>query len=927
MDGFNSDNLRFVENRLTELSNPQGDIDDDNSFRMSNVVIAEDGKAFWIDTNLLPDESKFYGAGYTRQIETMIFPCDPDGRNIDSREVYRERYDSVEDAITGHKKAIKELSEYFKKPPLSISTEDLSFNVKPDKDYLLIEEYANTYGNTPDGFIRYLSDEIRSFNNDNTELTLDKKMSKESDTLTFKLDSMHSWAKDFNLFSSDNFVINKPIYVQLHRGMNELSIINPNIGLVLPAETVIPIPERARNEIIQEIQNFANKGRSNFTMDSRMHSNADLALVGNVHAMIEDIERSHSRYDALKRHAGLPSNDLDVDIRKNSNLLQSYFMTDEQGNEIGYAYSTNIKNAQQDINIEIKPFISHKDNEMHYDIGKITDNRSGFTYIPQNNISYTCILPNGQKLENPVTMEDILYQLKTDIHEWDLTKMEAPKDLRDYLENNLDKGGKIMDVTRFNDKLSDNSIMNLIDIDNSGWKDPEATYSQLNDIFSHLETDAEHKIELINMGSRSEPDLFICATLPEMKDEFIVKISQEGRLEFDPQILTRSKDVVKEAAEAEFSEIAEELPDINEEDIQVATDMLKESMEKVSEKEFIGDKSVDEFLKDTVSDLENRGLSPDIAKSLTKELIPEKGNKEMRNQLKSDIKELKESIDKLTKEVRQELGVAKINGLNKDTAENINNKVTAIAALTEKHAILKEKLEQNTPTLAESIKEFGAKAGRAITKTIDNIDKTLDAKIQNGKTALERIGSSIRDCNNKAFAGLETAYTGLEERVAQIHRGFLVNDYIHSKNELEHLNKLHDTLEHRFDRFNEIKRAFTNLGHAISGKEQNYDVIQYSEKQQAALSSVEAQIADVKEEITSISQEYNISKSISEYNLESTKDLRRGYGLKECKTLDEMIGKIKSLDKAADDKMNKHAPEKSGKEAKSRNDDDGARTR
>jgi len=67
----------------------------------STVVRHEDGRCFWVST-LAPVRGKAW-------YDTLIFPCDEQGRISDIRYVYQRRYETLQDAIKGHQEVINHL--------------------------------------------------------------------------------------------------------------------------------------------------------------------------------------------------------------------------------------------------------------------------------------------------------------------------------------------------------------------------------------------------------------------------------------------------------------------------------------------------------------------------------------------------------------------------------------------------------------------------------------------------------------------------------------------------------------------------------------------------------------------------------------------------------------------------------------------------
>lgn len=442
-----------------------------------------------------------------------------------------------------------------------------------------------------------------------------------------------------------------------------------------------------------------------------------------------------------------------------------------------------------------------------------------------------------------------------------------------------------MDEKQFKN-LTESALDILKSLASDSWLNQDDSWKMLSESFVSLRDsaglDKDATLDIVNFGSKSQPNLFILADKVELGTitmneigEVDTVVNKEARasIEVDKEVKENLKDFAKE---------------VGDKDLEKSADKVVDSMTHPENPKMDPMQAVFDDINDSII---AAGGDPKDSIRMQQKAMRDAGIKmPSRHDIKHQIKANEKEINSIYNALNREMAIAKINGLDPKNIEAINEKSEQIKKLTFKNL----KLRAEMPTRRQTVLNGFENAKAAINKTFDRVGVAIDKKIEAGKEALTRIKDTVKDANEKFAAQRDTAYTGLTEKVEQINRDYLSVCYSVDRSMAKNIDKLKEHLEKSYDRKAEIRGAFRDLGRAITGKERHADKPEFTKSQKNVLSMLEGMSKACKDEMKELKIEYDISRDLSKINLRGAQDYRESTGLKRSNWLDEKIKDVSS---------------------------------
>ena len=279
-----------------------------------------------------------------------------------------------------------------------------------------------------------------------------------------------------------------------------------------------------------------------------------------------------------------------------------------------------------------------------------------------------------------------------------------------------------------------------------------------------------------------------------------------------------------------------------------------------------------------------------------------------------DLKGLENKIQDLYDDIKNEISIAGVNGLSPEAQDHINEMSKQIAENTLEAIKTREAIPSMKEALLQPIKEGFEKVKDTISHQMEKIKAALDKKIEAGRNALTEIKGAVGRANERAAAEKDTAYTGLVENVEKVHRGYMSISYSIDQSISKAMEKVHDVMEKAYDRQSEIKGAVQDLGRAITGQERTGEAPGLTDGQRSALTFLESKISEMRIEMENIEKNYEISKAVSIYNINSAQEHRHSVGLDPSKSMADILKDVKERSVAGKQDKAASAPEKNKSE-------------
>lgn len=227
---------------------------------------------------------------------------------------------------------------------------------------------------------------------------------------------------------------------------------------------------------------------------------------------------------------------------------------------------------------------------------------------------------------------------------------------------------------------------------------------------------------------------------------------------------------------------------------------------------------------------------------------------EIREEIKASIDEIKQQRDELKSEIRNlrnELVTMRLNGQNID---DIQKKADIINQKTEEAIGMKETLRQKRIDLFKS-------DVLPVKNTYNKVVEAIDQKIDAGKQAIGRMGNEVKLANAKfKETGKESAYLGVQNRCAEIYRGWEQKTASLDSKIYNGLNHIANKTESFHEKMSQTKVALKDIATIWRGKE-----VKVEPTKEAAKPSFFRKLADsVKDRV--INKAEKVSNSVDKTN-------------------------------------------------------------
>lgn len=434
----------------------------------------------------------------------------------------------------------------------------------------------------------------------------------------------------------------------------------------------------------------------------------------------------------------------------------------------------------------------------------------------------------------------------------------------------------------------------------------ERVENALNKAFE--ENGIEGKIDLINVGTKSSPNVSIMSS-PDLENAAEAKYYGELYLNYEGNLVTSIDDAhtihIGEPAKVDIAPSLEKVSEKVGEALGAEPLTPEEIREAISSPEKQARDAAKEAYGKINDKLEEMGLDTSLNKKMEKNAL-----KELKKDNKQQLRNIKQEINTLYKELVQELSIAQINGYSKESAERIDTIGKTIADKTEKAVQYEKATKADKTKVVDTIQDKLDSTRSAVSKGMDKVIAGYKAKQENGINALGKIKAAVKTANEKFSAQRDTAYTNLSEKVESIHRKYLQVDYSIDKMQHKALDKIDKTLTAAYTKQAEVKNAFKNLGRAILGKKQDLNA-DMKPKQKARLASIKGHKTAIEKRMRTTEKDFNLSKEISKANIRGAQEHRESVGLNRSQSLDEKLKEVhqRNIDsKAAKAKETKTQP-------------------
>lgn len=299
-----------------------------------------------------------------------------------------------------------------------------------------------------------------------------------------------------------------------------------------------------------------------------------------------------------------------------------------------------------------------------------------------------------------------------------------------------------------------------------------------------------------------------------------------------------------------------------------------------------------------------------------------------RQQLKEEVAKLKSELDKLVDKAGYEVAIMKAQGGNPLEADKISDMVKGINDKTLEIKQAQSRLRTDTrKTVAKGISEKIKSIGHGI--------KSLgDRMVNSGKQAIAKITDTVRLSNERAAAGVESAYTHTLHNVTQIHRNWAHLNYSLEKAQVKlidslqkHLIKSYSKNVYRTAAKKNIKRDLKQL---FTGRKQEpvaESKPTLTPKQMDTLNALAQRRDEINKDAETYFAAYAKSAVKDLSRLSQTKEKRDNLGMSKYQNLEADIKRINDQMKkdAANRSANKDMSKDVSKAAETHNTDDRGR--
>ena len=267
----------------------------------------------------------------------------------------------------------------------------------------------------------------------------------------------------------------------------------------------------------------------------------------------------------------------------------------------------------------------------------------------------------------------------------------------------------------------------------------------------------------------------------------------------------------------------------------------------------------------------------------------------VRREKLENIKNLEAEIENTYNDIRNAASIGYTQGgLTPEDEKAISD----MSQLITKDTILAIKEREELPSVKEAVMQYCDNLKEDVKEKLgqffDKIKVALEMKIEAGRNALNQIKDVLVRANERYAAEKDTAYTGVTEKVAQISRNYMAVAYSIDKAIANTYDKIHEICERSYEKQAEVKGALKDLGRALTGQERTGETADFTDRQRNVLEKLEEKSGIVKTNMATLEQSYEMSKTVSAYNLGAVQEHRQSVGLNPLKGLDAMLKEAES---------------------------------
>ena len=369
---------------------------------------------------------------------------------------------------------------------------------------------------------------------------------------------------------------------------------------------------------------------------------------------------------------------------------------------------------------------------------------------------------------------------------------------------------------------------------------------------------------------------------------------------------------LKEAVKEEMPSVgltgAEILKDVKQ---QVNDELKRNGMEMPTFESLMMDRTIKEMEK------------ADKFASAPEDLEPVQGKPNLfmvRKAMKEELRTVKEDLYKTFAEITIESEKAKDStGITAEKAQEFVSKAKEISDQTKYYISLKEQLPTRREAALDMVKTAAESVKTTIKEQFNKLERLVDRGIKAGRNALHQIKDSITHANERFAAGKDTAYTGLTEKVEQIHRNWMATTYSIDKSIAQTCEQIRNNLEQHYDKKQEIKAAFkdgiANIGRAFTGQERQMTEVELTDRQFKVLDFLADKAESARENMAQTKQDYELSLAITQQNIRGAQEHRQEVGLDTSKKLKDILQDAK--DRHKEHMQNQPKREKRERDARS----------
>ena len=232
---------------------------------------------------------------------------------------------------------------------------------------------------------------------------------------------------------------------------------------------------------------------------------------------------------------------------------------------------------------------------------------------------------------------------------------------------------------------------------------------------------------------------------------------------------------------------------------------------------------------------------------------------------------------KQLRQARQEIVLAKTNGFDTKRLEDVVAKYEAANRLYQEKA---DAFKETKGTLLDSISDRFGKIGKFVNEQFEKVANWLDDKRASVMAAVISTKEAVELANGRFTTERDTAYVGLNEKVASVERAWMQVNYSIDNKIVNVLDNVYEKLQEHYQQ----KQAIKDIKQGA--KEVNVGDVAVTGSKQNILETIKTWSKGYKEEMSDLKKDFELSKEISIYNIKSNQELRESYGMKTAPSLE-----------------------------------------